>query len=344
MAVFQKNLAPAALFAIVLLSCCVVLKGAPPPCIASPAPSEHNVVLNGVRLYYRLAGPTTVTAPVIFLHGGPGYNSYSFAQTAGKRLETNLEMVYFDQRGSGCSERPWWSGAYSIDLLVQDVEALRQKLRAEKISIIGHSFGGIIALEYASKYPQHVLKLVVVDAAIDAPSISELWLTQVKARYPKAWENAQRSHEAQTYAAAQRTKDSCAVAKARFGLVSKALSSVNQQEFRDWEQFHNQSTAREQRAIDAQSGLSNTGELSRAMFDPSSPSNVLCYVFTDYKRLTMPVLVIAGKYDGAVGTAPAKLLAKRLPRGRYVEFENSAHFPYEEEPERFARVVSSFLK
>jgi proline iminopeptidase len=71
---------------------------------------------------------------------------------------------------------------------------------------------------------------------------------------------------------------------------------------------------------------------------------MLCYVFSGYKRLTMPVLVIAGKYDGAVGTEPAKALAKSLPRGHYLEFENSAHFPYEEEPERFARDVSSFLK
>src|SRR6185312_10583301 len=75
------------------------LAGAAPPCVASPTPSEHNEFLNGVRLYYRLAGLTGGT-PVIFLHGGPGYNSYTFAHTAGKQLETRLSMVYLDQRGS----------------------------------------------------------------------------------------------------------------------------------------------------------------------------------------------------------------------------------------------------
>jgi proline iminopeptidase len=79
------------------------------------------------------------------------------------------------------------------------------------------------------------------------------------------------------------------------------------------------------------------------MFEAGSPSNILCYRFSDYNRLTMPILIIAGKYDGAVGTQPAKVLAQNLPHARYLEYENSAHFPYEEEPGRFARDVSSFF-
>ena len=94
-----------------------------------------------------------------------------------------------------------------------------------------------------------------MDAAIDAPSISELWQTRIEARYPKEWEQAQGNQEAQAYAAAQRKNDACETAKARFALETKVLGSVNQQQFRDWEQFHEQRYAREQRAIDAQSGF-----------------------------------------------------------------------------------------
>ena len=57
----------------------------------------------------------------------------------------------------------------------------------------------------------------------------------------------------------------------------------------------------------------------------------------------MPVLIIAGRYDGALGTEPARMLAQNLPHARYLEYDNSGHFPYEEEPERFARDVSSFF-
>jgi proline iminopeptidase len=107
------------------------------------AAGEHNVVLNAIRLYYRVAGKPisdrTPTTPTIFLHGGPGYNSYSFATLAGTRLEPHLTMVYLDQRGCGRSERPW-TQEYSMDLLVQDIEALRLRLGVAKISLIDHSF------------------------------------------------------------------------------------------------------------------------------------------------------------------------------------------------------------
>ncbi len=59
------------------------------------------------RLWYRVAGnQTSPLPPVVFLHGGRGYNSYSFSMLEGPRLEGALRMVYFDQRGSGHSERP----------------------------------------------------------------------------------------------------------------------------------------------------------------------------------------------------------------------------------------------
>src|SRR2546423_10597727 len=81
---------------------------------------EHNVVLNGVRVWYRVAGNASSTVqPLVFLHGGPGYNSHSFSVFAGPRLEQALRVVYYDERGSGRSERPW-TGHYQLDTLVED--------------------------------------------------------------------------------------------------------------------------------------------------------------------------------------------------------------------------------
>ncbi len=73
-------------------------------------------------------------------------------------------MVYYDQRGSGRSERPW-SGGYSLERLVEDVEALRRELGAPSVALIGHSFGGTLALEYAAKYPERGSRMVLVGAA-----------------------------------------------------------------------------------------------------------------------------------------------------------------------------------
>ena len=181
--------------AILFVALCAVLPltGASDPRstnLSTPPHSlgEHNEVLNGVRLYYRMAGKSIDLAgrpstPVIFLHGGPGYNSHSFATLAGPRLEQHLQMVYFDQRGCGRSERPW-TQAYSIETLVEDIEALRHRLGADKISLIGHSFGGALALEYAVRHPEHVWRMVLVGGFSDGPAWVRVGVSDSKALIP----------------------------------------------------------------------------------------------------------------------------------------------------------------
>jgi proline iminopeptidase len=75
---------------------------AQPSPVADLRDGAHDVVLGGVRLWYCVAGHGPArTPPVLFLHGGPGYNSFSFAALAGPRLERGLRVIYLDQRGSG---------------------------------------------------------------------------------------------------------------------------------------------------------------------------------------------------------------------------------------------------
>ncbi len=136
-------------------------------------PGPHEVVLNGARHYYRIGGSAPAgTPPVVLLHGGPGQGSAHFDALAGPFMERELRMVYFDQRGSGASERPA-SGDYALSTLVEDIEALRRALGVPKLTLIGHSFGSVLGLEYAAKYPDHVAHLIVV---------AGLWDTQVQCR------------------------------------------------------------------------------------------------------------------------------------------------------------------
>src|SRR2546422_918315 len=112
----------------------------------------HQVVVNNVRLWYRVAGRVAAgVPPVVFLHGGPGQGSYHFAALVGPYMEHSLRMVYFDQRGSGNSERPW-TGEYSMATLVEDIEGLRRELGVPQIALIGHSFGGALALERSEEH------------------------------------------------------------------------------------------------------------------------------------------------------------------------------------------------
>ena len=72
-------------------------------------------------------------------------------------------------------------------------------------------------------------------------------------------------------------------------------------------------------------------------------AGLLRYQFTGFDRLTMPVLVVVGGQDRAVGGQPMRDLAKRVPNGRLLELPKGGHFPYLEEPEAFARGVIRFV-
>ena len=310
-------------------------------CEAPLSQGEHIVVLNGVRLWYRVAGQLHPgQAPLIYLAGGPGYNTYSFEKSIGEQLERHTQMIYFDERGTGHSERPW-TNAYAMPTLVQDIEALRQSFGIPKISLMGHSFGGAVAAEYASHYPEHVRQLVIVDGALNLPQIFALWSTEIQQRYPEAWKEASSSELGASLRVAQAKQENCEIAKRRFALDTSILGKVDSGAFHNWQQFHDQRYQKEQEALDGKSGLRNTGELSKAYFSPGA--DFICYRFAAFKKVTMPTLVIVGKYDGAVGVDQMRSFASSLPNAQLDEFEASAHFPYAEEPTKFEQDLAAFL-
>jgi proline iminopeptidase len=299
---------------------------------ANPAmqAGEHQTVVNDVRLWYKVAGQGGSKGsgtPLLFLHGGPGYNSYSFEAQAGKALEGRLKMIYLDQRGSGRSERPW-TGAYSIPAMVEDIEALRKQLGVPKVALMGHSFGGALALEYAAAYPQHVAKLVLVSAASSIPAACAARVAYLARRYPADLDKARA-------AAAERkeTPDDCFFA---FNSVADDI----RERVNDETMFPDMKRVEEQRAVDAQSGLRNTGELGGALWN----NGFLSYRFSRFERLTMPVLVLAGAEDYAIGLPAQRALQKQLPQAQMIEYAGAGHFPYLDAPQRFTEDVVRFLK
>jgi proline iminopeptidase len=295
---------------------------------ANPAmqAGQHQAVVNGVRLWYKVAGQASGT-PLLFLHGGPGYNSYSFEAQAGKALESRLKMIYLDQRGSGRSERPW-DGAYSIPVMVEDIEALRKQLGVPKLALMGHSFGGALALEYAATYPQHVAKLVLVSAASSIPDACAARVAFLAKRYPAELDKARGAARER-----KETPDDCFFA---FNSVPDEI----RERVNDETMFPDMKLVQEQRAVDAKSGLRNTGELGGALWN----SGFLSYRFARFERLTMPVLVLAGEEDHAIGLPAQRALGKQLPKAKLVEYAGAGHFPYLDAPQRFTRDVADFVQ
>ena len=123
---------------------------------------------------YWLEGSNADARPLLVLHGGPGLGSRYLRAPLTATLGDHRVLVFYDQRGSGYSEGADAPDELTIDRFVADVDAVRAAAGVASIDILGHSFGGLLALHYALAHPDRVGHLVLVDP--DPPS-RPLWET-----------------------------------------------------------------------------------------------------------------------------------------------------------------------
>ena len=108
--------------------------------------------------------------PVIILSGGPGLNP-NYVYPIHENLSANFRSVILHQRGTGKTVMAKIdSTTMSLEKYVEDLEALRLKLKVEKLILIGQSWGGMLSMEYCSRYPDKVEKLVLVGSG--SPSMN----------------------------------------------------------------------------------------------------------------------------------------------------------------------------
>lgn len=117
---------------------------------------------DGVRLFVKTAGTGT---PLLFIHGGPGSNSFYFEKEGGSIFEKNYRVIYLDQRGCGRSTVPEDKN-YSLSRVVQDFDEVRRALGYSRWPVMAHSFGGILATEYAVQYPKTIASMVYLNCTI----------------------------------------------------------------------------------------------------------------------------------------------------------------------------------
>jgi proline iminopeptidase len=114
---------------------------------------------NGVVIHYTMEGEGE---PILFLAGGPGLNVDYFVPAA-KLFPPRYRFVFIEQRGTGRSRFDGMNGEnMRLGDLVDDVEAVRLNLKLEKIIVAGHSWGGMLAMAYATRYPNKLKSLVLI--------------------------------------------------------------------------------------------------------------------------------------------------------------------------------------
>mgnify|MGYP005666582725 CR=1 FL=1 len=103
--------------------------------------------------------------PLIFLHGGPGYNSVPFEKTSADELAKNgFFVISYDRRGEGRNEQ--LKAEYTFKQTFDDLNEIYRKFDLKKATLIGHSFGGIVATLFAEEYPDKINYLILVSAPI----------------------------------------------------------------------------------------------------------------------------------------------------------------------------------
>ncbi len=122
-------------------------------------------LLTGSRIAYSLyepqAGVPVKADPVVFVHGGPGLRTFDTDHAFYRQFTQDGFRVYlFDQVGSGLSGRLLHATDYPVERQVADLEAIRQQIGAERLILIGHSWGGTLIAHYAAAHSEHVAKLI----------------------------------------------------------------------------------------------------------------------------------------------------------------------------------------
>jgi len=260
-------------------------------------------------------GPRMVEKPVAFLlHGGPGGDHSTF-KPALSSLADKMQLVYVDHRGQGRSARGP-KETYTLDNNVEDLEALRQYLGLERVVVIGVSYGGMVALTYASRYPDSVSHLVAV---VTAPSYRFLERAKQLAR-ERGTDEQQRMAEILWSGGFENEEQ-----LREYYLVMGPLYSLK----------HDPEEARLRR----QRGILSPDAINVAFGGFLRTWDVT----DDLPKIVAPTLVIAGRHDWICPPEFSELIASKIPNTDLRIFENSSHAVTADEPQAFVDVVKGFV-
>ena len=131
---------------------------------------EGFVDAHGVLIYYTAFGKGE---PLLILHGGPGA-SHDYFLPYLLPLARKNRLIFIDERGSGRSQKTENTSVYTVDNMVEDVEAVRKELDLGKISLLGHSCGGVLALAYALKYQENLSHLILCSTFHSTKKMNEV--------------------------------------------------------------------------------------------------------------------------------------------------------------------------
>ncbi|MGA2742310.1 MAG: proline iminopeptidase-family hydrolase [Bryobacteraceae bacterium] len=135
----------------------------------------------GVLIYYQTLGQG---APLLIVHGGPGA-SHDYFLPYLLPLARHHKLIFIDERGSGKSEKLDDPSGYTVENMVEDTEAVRQGLSLGRISLLGHSYGGVLAQAYALKYQANLTHLILCSTFHSTSKMNEVFRRMLAGMTPE---------------------------------------------------------------------------------------------------------------------------------------------------------------
>jgi proline iminopeptidase len=287
--------------------------------VVSADQSGHKLI-NGVKLYYKTIGHGE---PIVMLHGGPGlFHDYLIPHMGD--LAKDFQLIFYDQRGNGGSALKPDQYDFNMDTMVEDLEGIRKAFNLDKMNLVGHSFGGLIAMSYAIKYPDKLKSMVLVTSSPpDAYFNNVIHANKGKRIF---------------FASKLLGDDNAAGGSATptFEETVKVMKFVEQMSLYD-----------PSKADTMTGAVLLTPKLVENLhfMGPVMPKLIEdCYnLLPKLAELNIRTLVIAGAVD-TMPIASYMTIMATMKNAWFVLFNKSGHAPYAEQPVKFRKVLNEFIK
>jgi proline-specific peptidase len=287
--------------------------------------AEGFIPFHGYHTWYRIVGNGEEPGklPLLVLHGGPEL-SHDYLEPLEAMANTGRRVIFYDQLGGGNSDHPHNPSLWTIELFVEELDAVRMALALDHLHLLGQSWGGMLGMEYALTQPAGLVSLTVADSAASMVQWgSELNL--LRAQLPLEVQHTLLYHEQEG------TTDSEDYQDAMLVFYRRHICRVD-----PWPDYLTRDFEK----------LAQDPEVYLTMWGPSEfhiTGTLKTWDITDrLHEITVPTLLLSGRYDEATPIL-VETLHKSIPGSEWVIFENSSHMPHVEETDLYLQVLKRFL-